>query len=249
MRSSKVLRCCGMALLMVASFGIISVAAAQDATAEPTEDMMSMEGGCPEGQTATLLEEVGAEMGTTDVDMTEEPMMEATEDMGDMDMTEEPMTEMTEEAEMTGVTCLFVEMVGENEVPGPGDDDGYGVALFSIDPSTGEVCYDVAVANVTLPATAMHIHVNPAGQAGPPVVPFPDAPDAEGMVSGCTTADTEGLLETIVSNPEGYYFNVHTSDFPDGAVRGQLMSWEDYEMMEASETGEMEMTPEATASS
>jgi hypothetical protein len=272
MRSSKLLRCCSLALLVVASFGIISVAAAQDATAEPTEDammseMMSMEGACPEGKAASLLEEMSMEMGTTDMEGTEEPMAEATHDMSDMDMTEEPSMEatmeMTDEAGAMGVTCFFAELEGANEVPGPGDEDGYGVAFVSIDASSGTVCYDVAVANITLPAAAQHIHVNAEGQAGPVVVPFPTAPDEQGMASGCTTADTEGLLETIVSNPEGYYVNVHTSDFPDGAVRGQLMSWEDHEMMEGDDMGgtssesggsdtgstDAEMTPEATASS
>jgi hypothetical protein len=275
MHSSKVLRCCSTAVLAVASFGIISVAAAQDTTAEPTEDammseMMAMEGACPEGWAATMLEEMGMEMGMTDMateeastgDMTEEPSMEATMEM-DMSMTEEPSMdatmEVTDEMSMMGVTCLYAELEGANEVPGPGDEDGYGVAFVSIDASTGNVCYDVAVANITLPAAAMHIHVNSEGVSGPVVVPFPTAPDAEGMASGCTAADTEGLLETIVSNPEGYYVNVHTSDFPDGAVRGQLMSWEDHEMMEgssdmgdtSSDSGstDMEMTPEATASS
>jgi hypothetical protein len=238
---------------------------------------MSMEGACPEGQAVTMLEEMGMEMSTTDMEGTEEPMAEATHDMSDMateeastgDMTEEPSMEATADMEMTdeagamGVTCLFAELEGANEVPGPGDEDGYGVAFVSIDASSDTVCYDVAVANITLPAAAQHIHVNAEGQAGPVVVPFPTAPDEQGMASGCTTADTEGLLETIVSNPEGYYVNVHTSDFPDGAVRGQLMSWEDHEMMEGDDMGgtssesggsdtgstDAEMTPEATASS
>ena len=279
MRSSKVLRCCSMAMFAVASFGVISVAAAQDATAEPTEDSMSsdmmMQSACPQDWVATKLEELGMTMGMSsdmtateeasmDMDITEEPMMEATHDMSsmdmteepmDMDMTEEPMMGMTEEASMDA-GCFYAELWGVNEVPGPGDEDGYGVALVSIDPSTDTVCYEVAVANITLPAAAMHIHVNSAGLSGDVVVPFPTAPDADGMASGCTTAETEGLLEAIAMTPEGYYVNVHTSDFPNGAVRGQLMSWEDYEMMEDASMGEtstgmgdMEMTPEATTSS
>lgn len=270
MRSSRLLRICCCLALGFALFGAISVVSAQDATEEAMSDpmmseMMAMEGACPEGWAATRLDELGMEMGAsgTDMTMTDEPMAEATHDMSGMEMTDEPMDmatmepgmETTDEMGTMGVTCLYAELAGENEVPGPGDEDGYGVAFVSIDPASDTVCYEVAVANITLPAAAQHIHVNAAGLSGDVVIPFPTAPDAEGMASGCTTADVEGLLEAIVTTPEGYYVNVHTSDFPAGAVRGQLMNWEDHEMgmgdtdMNGDMDSSMEMTDEASSDS
>jgi hypothetical protein len=43
---------------------------------------------------------------------------------------------------------------------------------------------------------------------------------AQGVSSGCT-ATAQVLIDEIVANPSAFY-NVHTSDFPAGALRGQL---------------------------
>jgi len=62
--------------------------------------------------------------------------------------------------------------------------------------------------------------VGAAGVAGPVVVPL-TAPGAGGTSSGCVVT-TRTLVAAILGNPVGYYANVHTSDLPAGAVRGQL---------------------------
>jgi hypothetical protein len=38
---------------------------------------------------------------------------------------------------------------------------------------------------------------------------------------GCVSANRD-LIKEIRKNPEQFYFNVHTGEFPGGAVRGQL---------------------------
>lgn len=114
-----------------------------------------------------------------------------------------------------------VALTGAEEAPGPGDPDGIGLAVLRLNPGTEQVCFDITVENITLPATGAHIHEAPAGSPGPIVVPL-TAPDETGHSSGCVEADREEILE-IIREPEEYYVNVHTlPDFGPGAVRGQL---------------------------
>jgi hypothetical protein len=113
-----------------------------------------------------------------------------------------------------------VNLTGAAELPGPGDPDGSGQAHLTLNHTTGEVCWEIRVKRITLPATAAHIHVGSADVAGPVVVHL-SPPDESRQSSGCTTADT-ALVKAIISNPSAYYVNVHNADFPAGAVRGQL---------------------------
>ena len=109
---------------------------------------------------------------------------------------------------------------GPIEVP-PGDPDGSGLATLIIDPARSQLCFSIVVDDILLPAIAAHIHVAPSGVAGPIVVPL-TAPDANGTSAGCVGGIDQQLLRAIKNQPRQYYVNVHTTDFPGGAVRGQL---------------------------
>ncbi|GAA5039913.1 hypothetical protein HNP84_005227 [Thermocatellispora tengchongensis] len=123
----------------------------------------------------------------------------------------------------------FVEMTGEQEVPGPGDPDGVGVFAWKV--RGASLCYVITAHNIA-PATAAHIHEGREGEAGPIVVTL-RAP-SEGFASGCIRAEkrqtpenaettlTFGELKAIAHNPRQFYANVHNEEFPDGAIRGQL---------------------------
>lgn len=110
-------------------------------------------------------------------------------------------------------------LTGAAEVPGPGDPDGSGTATITLNHGQGEVCFELVVSGIA-PATAAHIHVGPAGVAGPVVVPL--AAPTSGTSSGCVTGVDQGLIKAITQNPENYYVNVHNAEFPAGALRGQL---------------------------
>jgi hypothetical protein len=132
------------------------------------------------------------------------------------------MEATAEAGSMSGTVNFSTTLAGANEVPGPGDEDATGTAAVTVDFDNGQVCYNISVQNITLPAAAAHIHVGAAGESGGVVVPFDKAPDANGVAEGCVLVADSAVLNDIASNPAGFYVNVHTSDFPDGAVRGQV---------------------------
>ena len=120
-----------------------------------------------------------------------------------------------------GDQTASVTLTGAEEVPDPGDPDGTGTTTVTFRSASGEICWDIKVSNITLPSVGAHIHEGAKGVAGPVVVPF-SPPDANGTASGCTKPDA-AIMTRIMQNPANFYVNVHASDFPAGAVRGQLM--------------------------
>jgi hypothetical protein len=112
---------------------------------------------------------------------------------------------------------LSATLTGATEVPGPGDTDGSGFATVTF--SGTSVAYTVLVNKIAAP-TAAHIHRGAAGVSGGVVIDF--APTfAGGLASGTVTADA-ALIAEILSNPAGFYVNVHNAEFAAGAIRGQL---------------------------
>jgi hypothetical protein len=109
-------------------------------------------------------------------------------------------------------------LTGDAEVPGPGDPNGSGTVQVTVNPDTGQVCYELSVVNLQ-EATAAHIYKGEKGEEGPVAVPL-EAPKT-GAAKGCTQADVVEI-GAILQDPTDYYVNVHTAAFPKGAVRGPL---------------------------
>lgn len=125
---------------------------------------------------------------------------------------------MNMEDRTTGGRPLEAVLLGSNEVPKAADPDGSGMAKITLNQGLGTISYELSVSGI-VPAVAAHIHVGAAGTNGPVVVHLM-AP-ASGSSMGTVKVD-EDLIKAIRQNPEGYYVNVHNSEFPGGAVRGQL---------------------------
>lgn len=114
-----------------------------------------------------------------------------------------------------------VHMSQERTTTVTGDPDGSGFATITLNIGQGEVCWDLRVSDVLLPAGAAHIHRAAPGLSGPIVVGL-SAPGADGTATGCRSDATRDLLKEILEGSEGFYVNVHTAEFPAGAIRGQL---------------------------
>jgi CHRD domain len=117
-----------------------------------------------------------------------------------------------------GGRAFTVALTGEAE-SAAADPVATGTSTVRLRAGQGQVCYQLAVENLA-PAAAAHIHRGATGVAGPVVVPL-TTPGADGRSSGCAPA-TRAVVAAILARPASYYVNVHTAEFPAGAVRGQL---------------------------
>ncbi|WP_162641707.1 CHRD domain-containing protein [Streptosporangium sp. 'caverna'] len=115
-------------------------------------------------------------------------------------------------------------LLGRNEVREAGkkvnDRDGLAVAKFRI--QGNRMYYFVQWKNVTRP-TAFHIHRGKAGTNGAVVIDLLSSGKIRGNTSsGSVLVKDSSVLKGIKSNPKNWYANMHTKQFPDGAVRGQV---------------------------
>ena len=110
------------------------------------------------------------------------------------------------------------ELSGANEVH-RGDPDATGEAEISFADELTRVCWDLNdLANLG-PITGAHIHRGAAGVDGPVVLALKQA--TESGWRGCSS-DTAWVQRAFDEGLSNYYVNVHTAEYPNGAIRGQL---------------------------
>lgn len=119
-------------------------------------------------------------------------------------------------ARTKGLTAV---LLGANEV-GQGDPNASGVALFDVRTGSGKLCYVIWIRNVDGIVDGAHLHLGDAGENGEMVAEL-DAPVWWGSVAACTNVGST-LAKAVWKSPQDYYVNIHSTAYPDGAVRGQL---------------------------
>ncbi|MGH8903042.1 MAG: CHRD domain-containing protein [Egibacteraceae bacterium] len=114
---------------------------------------------------------------------------------------------------------LTAALTAEEEVPTPGPAGAEGTAELRVDRDAGQLCYKLTYQGIGTP-TAAHVHTGAAGVAGPVAVNLDYAANGD---EACVSVDGSQLAD-IVGDPGGHYANIHTADYPEGAIRGQLTS-------------------------
>jgi hypothetical protein len=118
-------------------------------------------------------------------------------------------------------STVSAKLSGKAEVPGPGDDDGSGEAALKLKKKKKKISFDISFEGIENPV-AGHIHKGTKKVAGPiKVLLFEDAAGVTSPVSDTVKAKKK-LIKKIKNDPNGWYVNLHTPNFEDGAIRGQL---------------------------
>ncbi|MFI7143138.1 CHRD domain-containing protein [Streptomyces massasporeus] len=101
--------------------------------------------------------------------------------------------------------------------------DADGRAITFLQPKNTTVGFAMAWMNIAAP-TLGHIHAGSFGKNGDVAFPLFATPIPSGVfaVSGTLPGQDEAVVEKVRRSPEEFYVNMHTAEFPDGAVRGQL---------------------------
>lgn len=141
---------------------------------------------------------------------------------------------VTFEATLTGANEIEVDDEGNVTATGVGEADTSAQATVTVDALRGEIAWEIDYTEVTGPfedAAGFHIHAGTSDQNGPVVVFFATGAQveaAEGQtLSGTFTVDdladdVELDFRDLIDTPEDFYLNLHSEDFPAGAVRAQL---------------------------
>jgi hypothetical protein len=113
-------------------------------------------------------------------------------------------------------------LTGSQETP-PNTNPGFGNATVTFDSTRTNITVTITVANLGSPINNFHIHEQVAGASGGVVV---NLILLGGVFNNGTMTGTfpiaADVAQRMLQNPNGFYVNVHTNQFPGGAIRGQL---------------------------
>ncbi|MDG3006966.1 CHRD domain-containing protein [Paludisphaera mucosa] len=123
-------------------------------------------------------------------------------------------------------------LTGDQQVP-PNASPAVGFAALTYESASGELAYVISFGGLSGDLAAAHIHFGSAGTTGPVILPFviPPGTGTDGALVGLLTAadfiaapgGPASFADALVAIQAGEtYVNLHTPNFPDGEIRGQL---------------------------
>jgi len=112
------------------------------------------------------------------------------------------------------VIAYKAQLAGASEVP-PNNSAGTGTAQVNVDTEKKEVSWTITFSGLSGDATAAHFHGPAAvGENAGPVV------DISGKIESGSAPLTDAQLADLEAGR--LYINIHTAQFPDGEIRGQV---------------------------
>lgn len=123
-----------------------------------------------------------------------------------------------------------------------GEEGAKGYYKLALNTKENEVCYYITLYGVSgeyqsMARTATHLHEGPKGGSGPPRLAFNNpegndhirvsygclkGPFVTGIVVNGEDTGSQFQVKEIVERPQDFYCDVHTQEFIDGAIRGQV---------------------------
>lgn len=124
---------------------------------------------------------------------------------------------------------------GANERPTPTNSSATAIGTFTYETAKNDILYSVSYFGLSGSAQAAHLHIGSPGGVGPIILPMlPNPTGTSGVISGTlTNADlinqaisgvTDISQVNAIGLANGIYANLHSTAFPGGEIRGQLIA-------------------------
>jgi trimeric autotransporter adhesin len=127
--------------------------------------------------------------------------------------TAHPEGEIRGQILLPGETLFLATLTGDQEVP-PAETTGTGSAAVILSSAKDSIKYHL---HTSLTPTNAHIHTAIGGVSGPVTIPFTPIAQTIDGTAALTPAQATDLAEGRM------YANVHTTTYPNGEIRGQLL--------------------------
>ena len=120
-----------------------------------------------------------------------------------------------------GGTGITANMTGAQVVnPSGGDPDGSAKLTLKVNRVKARVCYSLSYKNLS-GVTGAFIHKGGSGAIARPIITLFEGGSA--TTEGCQHNIRPRIVKRLKRKPTGHYADVTTKEYPNGAVRGQLV--------------------------